>query len=86
MKISDNERKCLKELAEAFECPEQSVLFYSHITNYTGLTLPQARRAVRSLKRKGLAEHTVCWDCDEGTVMGSGYMATDAGFKLIKAQ
>lgn len=76
--------KCLKELATALEYPEQCILFYSHITNYTGLTLPQARRAVRSLARKGLAEHKVAWDCDEGTVMGSGYMATTAGASLFK--
>jgi predicted transcriptional regulator len=82
IKISEREKQCLQVLADAVVYPEQAVLFYSHIIYETGLELPQARRAVRALARKGLAERSACFD-DDGMIQGSGYSCTDAGAALI---
>ena len=84
MNINESERKCLKELAEAYSSPEHCVLFFLHFTNYTGLNLTQVRRAVRSLARKGLAEHSAAYDCDDGLMVGSGYILTAAGAEFVK--
>ncbi len=78
-KLTKSETLCLRVIAEAYKEPEHCVLFYSHIMNYTLLNQTQARRAVRSLARKGLVEHQVAFDCDDGKVMGSGYIATFKG-------
>lgn len=85
MKITTTEKICLKLLVDAYDSPEHCVLFFKHFTTKTDLTLTQVRRAVRGLARKGLAEYTRCFDCDEGRVMGSGYMATMAGQSLAEA-
>jgi hypothetical protein len=73
----------LRWLADAFDSPDHCILFFRYFTE-RGLTLTQTRRAVRSLARKGLAEYSRAFDCDEGKVMGSGYMATPAGIALAK--
>jgi hypothetical protein len=83
-KLNATEVKCLNLLAEAYQFPEHCILFFQYFGDYAGLTLTQTRRAVRSLARKGLAEHSRCFDCDDGKVMGSGYMATAAGIALAK--
>jgi len=84
IKVSARERECLQVLFDGYSCPEQCVLFYSHIIHHTGLELTQARRAVRALARKGLAERSSCFD-DEGMIQGSGYCCTDAGAAFIAA-
>lgn len=85
IKIGETERKCLRLLVEAFSEPEHCILFYRHFTKRANINLTQARRAVRSLARKGLAEYSTAWDCDDGKVMGSGYMATHAGINYCRS-
>lgn len=77
LRISEREKKVLEILSLDI------VAYYSHITTWTGLNLSQARRATRSLARKGLAEHSIAWDDDEGTVRGSGYIKTKKGAQVM---
>jgi hypothetical protein len=74
--LSERQRKVLEVLAGC--APDEGVLFFSHISEWSGLPLREARLATRALKRKGLAEQTSCWD-DDGCVRGSGYICTQAG-------
>lgn len=78
VKATDLEMKVLQILSRDI------VAYYSHITEWSGLTLAQARRATRSLARKGLAERSIAWNNDDGLVRGSGYILTERGAALVQ--
>lgn len=59
---------------------------FNGISNETGLTRQEARRACRSLTKKGLAEYVrVLWNEDDGTPAGAGYECSDAGDRYCNA-
>lgn len=76
--LSPHETKVLSVLAACYLDEDCCVLYYATICERSGLTLRQARRATRSLARKGLVEHTIAWDLDLRP-RGSGYMCLPAG-------
>jgi len=84
-KIGNKERLVLTLLVESFE-DEANCYYIRGIANNTGLTEKEARRAVRSLARKGLTAHIKGLFDDEGMVAGSGYSATLAGCKFIERE
>ena len=83
IKISQRERDCLVYLA-SFYGDEQDCTYFRVIAKEVGgITEKQARRAVRSLARKGLAEYVRGLFNDDGMVAGSGYRATKEGALLV---
>ncbi len=78
IKINENERKVLEQLAE-----DDEMAFH-----FAGLTTPEmdtkaVRRACRSLVRKGLAAFHRGLFNEDGMVAGSGYGITEAGSAFI---
>jgi DNA-binding MarR family transcriptional regulator len=76
-KLNKSECAALQALALRY-ASEESILFFRGVANLTGLTEAQAKRAVRSLARKGLAEYERAFDLD-GRICGSGYQCTQTG-------
>jgi len=74
--VSERELKCLEVLVECYQ--NDAIPYFCFVAKKTGLTEQQVRRSVRSLARKGFAEHQALVD-DDGMVAGSGYGATLAG-------
>lgn len=82
IKINDKERKVLGVMAEDFD-DDMNCRYFRSLASMTKLTIPEVRRAARSLTKKGLAEyHRGLFD-EDGMVAGSGYCATKAGVDLI---
>ena len=82
IKVSERERKCLEVLAPHWD-DEANCFYMQYIATETKLTIPQVRRSVRSLARKGLAEYTRGLFNENGEVAGSGYCATREGARFI---
>ena len=86
MKISEREKQCLQALFDInggdYYNEEGGWAMYSQVVKATGLTFSQARRSVRALVRKGLAEFDRLFD-DDGFLNGSGHHITQAGIDLI---
>jgi hypothetical protein len=80
--ISDRQRQVLRALADRYQS-ERNVLFFKGIVESTGLEHRVARLAVRALARKGFAERTAAFDIDDGTIRGSGYSCTPAGYNFF---
>ncbi len=80
--ISERERQVLVYLAKEWSS-EQNCFYMRSIAKETGLDIPQVRRSVRSLARKGLAEYVRGLFDGDGQVAGSGYCATKAGAVLV---
>ena len=82
--VSAREMKVLKVLADYYgsECP---YLYTRTVAKKSGLNKKQARRSVRSLARKGLAEYMRGLFDDEGMLIGSGYGCTPKGQDFIAA-
>lgn len=78
MKIGTQESQALKVLASGYSECEPLYFYFKSVAKKSGLSESQARRAVRSLARKGLAEYSILWD-DDGHVMGSGYCCSRLG-------
>ena len=84
-KVSDRELEVLKVLAESYhDVDDWGALYLRGITAETKLDTGQARRAVRSLARKGLAQYERGLVDEEGMMAGAGYRATAAGKKLAE--
>lgn len=83
--VSDREKKVLTMLAEHYDAWEGRCVYTRTIAKETELTIEQARRSVKALVRKGLAEyHRGLFD-DDGMVAGSGYCASKEGALLVNA-
>lgn len=84
-KVSDREKKVLQVLADAFPNDEANCLYTRHVAKETGLTIPEARRSLKALVRKGLAQYVRGLFDEDGMVAGSGYCATMDGALLLNA-
>ena len=84
IKLNENEEKVLKYLDDFAEDRDEGVCTYTKfIAKGVGLDEKKARRAIRSLVRKGMAEyHRGLFD-DDGMVAGSGYCISDSGKALL---
>lgn len=83
MKINDNEQKVLECLTDGgYE--EGTAFYFRGIVSKTGLDLKQVRRYCHSLTKKGLAEYVRGLFDDDGMAAGSGYAATNEGYKFIR--
>lgn len=81
IKIGGSERAVLLQL-RGYARRDENCIYTRTIVELTGLKQTQARRAVRSLVRKGLAEyHRGVFDCD-GMLAGSGYCISPSGETL----
>lgn len=83
--VSEREKAVLKCLAEHYDAWEGTCIYTRTIAKETGLTLEQARRSVKALVRKGLAEYHRGLFNDDGMAAGSGYCASKEGALLINA-
>jgi DNA-binding MarR family transcriptional regulator len=80
--LSPYEWKVLWQLGKIY-LSDQFCYNFNGLTHYTDLSREQVKRAVRSLREKGLAEyHRGLFDCD-GFAAGSGYSATKEGYELV---
>lgn len=85
IKITDNERKVLETLADAYDqsgWDEYGIYTFDPLQRKTGLDRRHVRLACRSLQRKGLAKYVKALWNDDGPA-GAGYGATQAGFDFI---
>ena len=86
IKVSERELKCLKVLNIGHEDYFDDDLYwyeYKYIAKNTKLTFCQARRSVRALKRKGLAEYSQLFN-EDGFVNGSGHHITEEGWNYLR--
>ena len=84
MKISENQRKCLVLLNEAYEEDDEHCWrMFSSIAKKTNLEERIVRIAVRALKRKGLVEYEHLFD-EDGMIRGSGHAISNAGRTFLK--
>ena len=84
VKISDREKACLEVLAEIYG-NESDCMYIKGIAQEAKTDYVHARRSVRALARKGLAEYVRGLMNEDGQVAGSGYRATLAGAMLVNA-
>ena len=85
IKINDNERKVLQALSDfADESEEGACLYTRSIAERAGLEEKQARRSIRALVRKGLAEYHRGLFNDDGMVAGSGYCISFIGHITLR--
>lgn len=78
--LSDSERKVLITLSAGHD---EWCYNFRGIQQQTNLTRPEVQTACRSLREKGLARFVRgLFDPDEGRTAGSGYGATDEGYKV----
>ena len=82
-KINENERRILEFFAADYDPEEPAAYYFKGIIAHTGLDLKQVKRACRSLKKKGLAVYMRGLFDEDGKVAGSGYGASEEGYKLI---
>lgn len=80
--VSDRERAVLKELAEYWN-HDSNCLYTRTVAKEAKITEAQARRALKALVRKGLAEYVRGLFDEDGMVAGSGYCATYEGALLV---
>lgn len=78
-KVSDREKAALLVLDEQ---PEDICIYTRTIAREANLDFQQAKRSVRALVRKGLAELVRGLMTDEGYLAGSGYRLTPQGNEL----
>lgn len=83
VKINENERKVLEQLAEGYSPDEWSAYYFRGIVAATKMELKEVRRACRSLAKKGLAQYERGLFNQDGEAAGSGYRATEEGAALI---
>lgn len=76
--LTVSEAKVLERLSDRYNS-EMNCLSSGFIASLTDLTLLQARRAVKSLVRRGYAELIRGVFNDEGQICGSGYCCTRKG-------
>ncbi len=82
-KVSERELQCLEALAEHYS-EDCDCLYMRSIARITNLTIPQVRRSVRSLARKGLTKYVRGLFDEDGMVAGSGYCCTQEGSDLVR--
>lgn len=64
---------------------DESVYFYKHIENETGLTRKVLKPAMDDLRAEGMVEHVRgLISEDGGGYYGSGFMITSKGFAVVK--
>lgn len=82
MKLSDNQIKALKVLADHY-FDDANCLFFRTVASESDLPAKLVRRTVRALARKGLAAYERGLFTDDGKIAGSGYYCTKQGFHVI---
>lgn len=75
--LSPQKRAVLLEMAQ--HNPEAGVPGFHTIACNLAIDETSAKRAIRALARTGLAKRVPLFDTDDGRIMGSGYVLTDAG-------
>ena len=83
IKINEKEKKVLQFLAQFWEDVFNCV-FFKYIAEETKLTVKEARRACRSLGKKGLTKYVTGLFHDDGMIAGSGYCCTRKGAEFIE--
>ena len=78
-KVGKQEAKALRAVAAFYGHWDQEYRFFRDVAKRSGLTKIQARRAIRALARKGLAEYSQVWNEDTDMIAGSGYRCTKKG-------
>jgi hypothetical protein len=78
--FTDSEWLVLKVLDENYH---ENCLYSSGVVDLTGLNRLQARRAIKSLVRRGMAELQRGLFDDDGKIAGSGYSCTQAGHAIL---
>jgi len=79
--FTNSELAVLKILDEHYS---ESCLYSSGVVDLTGLSRLQARRAIKSLVRRGMAELQRGLFDDDGKIAGSGYSCTKAGHEILR--
>ncbi len=82
--LTQSESKVLECLSDRFADEDNNCLPSGFIASLTDLSLLQARRAVKSLQRRGYAELIRGIFNDEGQICGSGYCCTIAGREAFR--
>ena len=83
-KVTPHERRALEALAGVYHS-EGNYLNWHGVCSRCNLNPRQAKRAVRRLARKGLAEYgNGLWCPYEGTPAGSGYRCTESGYRAFE--
>ncbi len=79
--LTATELKVLEVLSDHYD---ETCLYSRGVAENAGISLVAARRAIKSLERRGYAElHRGLFD-DDGMIAGSGYSATRAGHDFFK--
>lgn len=84
--LTTSEAKVLECLRDRSADEGANCLPSGFIASLTDLSLLQARRAVKSLQRRGYAELIRGIFNDEGQICGSGYCCTKAGGEAFSAE
>lgn len=86
-RISSLELRVLNCLAAGWSTENDWRAYYFRtVSKKACVTLAEARRACRSLTKKGLAQYERGLFTEDGETAGSGYRATEAGFRLSALQ
>jgi len=80
----DDEKRVLGFLAAKFQSDQHFYFAFDTISDGTKIDRKTVRRACRSLKRKGLTAFRNGLFNEDGAVAGSGYAATEQGFKAAQ--
>lgn len=81
MKLTSTEKQALELLHEN----DFYVLATDRVMDSLRVNRLQARRALRSLVRKGLAEISPAYDEDDGRILGSGYTTSAKARDILNA-
>lgn len=84
VKVNDKELAVLRIIAEDYDDVDWRAWYMRGIAKELKVEIPQVRRALRSLARKGLAAYERGLFDEDGQVAGSGYRCTKAGFELVE--
>jgi hypothetical protein len=82
--LTSSEAKVLECLRDRYADDGNNCLPSGFIASLTDLSLLQARRAVKSLQRRGYAELIRGIFNDEGQICGSGYCCTREGVEAFR--
>jgi hypothetical protein len=82
LKLSDTQEKALLYMSEHWNDENPQALTFKEVQDFAGIPPTAARRTVRALARKGLAEYAKGFMDDDGRVWGgSGYSITKEGYE-----
>lgn len=82
LKLSDTQEKALIYMSEYWHDENPQAVTFKEVQDFAGIPPAAARRTVRALARKGLAEYAKGFMDDDGRVWGgSGYSITKEGYE-----